>query len=185
MGRGTGLGLATVYGIVRQSGGQIRVHTRPSQGTTFTVYLPRAEGVPAATAETAAAAEAPGGAGTVLVVEDEESVRSLACRVLRAKGYRVIEAGSADVALALLRTDAGPIDLLLTDVVMPGISGPALAQRLVRRYPRLRVLYMSGYAEEAIERRGTLPAGGELLEKPFTADQLARRVREAVSVPGA
>jgi len=182
MGRGTGLGLATVYGIVRQSGGQIRVHTQPNQGTTFTVYLPRAEGVPAA-GETAAAVEAPGGAGTVLVVEDEESVRSLACRVLRGKGYRVIEAASAEVALALLGADPGHIDLLLTDVVMPGISGPVLAQRLIQRYPRLRVLYMSGYAEEAIERRGTLPAGGELLEKPFTGDQLARRVRQAISGP--
>ncbi len=183
MGRGTGLGLATVYGIVRQSGGQIRVHTQPNQGTTFTVYLPRAEGVPAAAGETAAGAEAPGGTGTVLVVEDEESVRSLACRVLRGKGYRVIEAASADVALALLGADPGPVDLLLTDVVMPGISGPVLAQRLIRQYPRLRVLYMSGYAEEAIERRGTLPAGGELLEKPFTGDQLARRVRQAISGP--
>jgi PAS domain S-box-containing protein len=183
LGRGTGLGLATVYGIVRQSGGHIRVHTRLHEGSTFTVYLPRAEGPAHPETESAAAAEEPGGAGTVLVVEDEEAVRTLACRVLRAKGYRVLEAANADLALAILGGATGSIDLLLTDVVMPGMSGPALAQRLLSRHPSLRVLYMSGYAEEAIERQGSLPAGGDLLEKPFTADQLARRVRAAMAGP--
>ncbi|HKU60063.1 MAG TPA: PAS domain S-box protein [Gemmatimonadales bacterium] len=181
LGRGTGLGLATVYGIVRQSGGHIRVHTRVNEGSTFTVYLPRTEGPTHAEEEGPGAAEAPGGAGTVLVVEDEEAVRTLASRVLRGKGYRVLEASSADLALALLAGSTEPIDLLLTDVVMPGLSGPALAQRLILQHPALRVLYMSGYAEEAIERQGSLPAGGELLEKPFTADQLARRVRAAIA----
>jgi two-component system cell cycle sensor histidine kinase/response regulator CckA len=181
LGRGTGLGLATVYGIVRQSGGHIRVHTRLHEGSTFTVYLPRAEGPPHAEDESAGAAEEPGGAGSVLVVEDEEAVRTLVCRVLRAKGYRVLEAASADLALAILGGTTGSIDLLLTDVVMPGMSGPVLAQRLLSRHPSLRVLYISGYAEEAVERQGALPAGGDLLEKPFTADQLARRVRAAMA----
>jgi two-component system cell cycle sensor histidine kinase/response regulator CckA len=185
LGRGTGLGLATVYGIVRQSGGHIRVHTRLNEGSAFTVYLPRAEGPSDAEDEASGAVEAPGGAGTVLVVEDEEAVRTLASRVLRAKGYRVLEAASADLALAILGGNRQPIDLLLTDVVMPGMSGPALAQRLVGQHPDLRVLYMSGYAEEAIERQGSLPAGGDLLEKPFTADQLARRVRAAIAGPAA
>jgi PAS domain S-box-containing protein len=185
LGRGTGLGLATVYGIVRQSGGHIRVHTRLHEGSTFTIYLPRAEGPSEAGDDGSGQTEEPGGAGTVLVVEDEEAVRTLACRVLRAKGYRVIEAASADLAVAILGGSTEPIDLLLTDVVMPGMSGPTLAQRLVAQHPSLRVLYMSGYAEEAIERQGALPAGGELLEKPFTADQLARRVRAAMAGPAA
>ena len=115
------------------------------------------------------------------MVEDEEAVRTLACRVLRGKGYRVLEAASADLALAILGGSHEPIDLLVTDVVMPGMSGPLLAQRLIGHHPALRVLYMSGYAEEAIERQGSLPAGGDLLEKPFTADQLARRVRAAIA----
>ena len=185
LGRGTGLGLATVYGIVRQSGGHIRVHTRLHEGSTFTIYLPRAEGPSEAGDDGSGQTEEPGGAGTVLVVEDEEAVRTLACRVLRAKGYRVIEAASADLAVAILGGSTEPIDLLLTDVVMPGMSGPTLAQRLVAQHPSLRVLYMSGYAEAAIERQGALPAGGELLEKPFTADQLARRVRAAMAGPAA
>ncbi|HET7239941.1 MAG TPA: response regulator, partial [Gemmatimonadales bacterium] len=181
LGRGTGLGLATVYGIVRQSGGHIRVHTRLNEGSTFTIYLPLAQGPAHPEDDSAGTLEAPGGAGTVLVVEDEEAVRTLACRVLRAKGYRVLEAASADLALAILGGATDPIDLLLTDVVMPGLSGPALAQRLIGLHPSLRVLYMSGYAEGAIERHGSLPAGGDLLEKPFTADQLARRVRAAIA----
>jgi PAS domain S-box-containing protein len=181
LGRGTGLGLATVYGIVRQSGGHIRVHTRLNEGSTFTVYLPHAEGAKYLEDDGPGPAEAPGGAGTVLVVEDEEAVRTLACRVLRAKGYRVLEAAGAALARAIQGGDPPSSDLLLTHVVMPGMSGPALAQRLIGQHPSLRVLYMSGYAEEAIERQGSLPAGGELLDKPFTADQLARRVREAIA----
>ena len=181
LGRGTGLGLATVYGIVRQSGGHIRVSSRLHHGSTFTVYLPRAEGSLEAAPETLGWTEQPGGAGTALVVEDEETVRRLACRVLRAKGYRVLEASSPAEALQLVRQVAPAIDLLLTDIVMPGMSGPALVERLVAGMPGLRVLYMTGYAREAIERQGTLPAGGALLEKPFTAQQLADRVRRALA----
>jgi two-component system cell cycle sensor histidine kinase/response regulator CckA len=183
LGRGTGLGLATVYGIVRQSGGHIRVSSRLHHGSTFTVYLPRAAGRAEDAAESPGWTEQPGGAGTVLVVEDEETVRRLACRVLRTKGYRVIEAEDPAAALRLMREHEGPIHLLVTDIVMPGMTGPALVERLIADRPELKVLYITGYAEEAIERQGTLPAGGALLEKPFTARQLADRVRAALSDP--
>jgi CheY-like chemotaxis protein len=121
------------------------------------------------------------GTGTILVVEDEDAVRYLACRVLRGNGYRVLEAGSSADALRIVRAE-GPIDLLVTDIVMPGMSGPALAERLVAGYPDLKVLYITGYAEEAIQRQGMLPAGGALLEKPFTAQQLADSVRQALAI---
>jgi PAS domain S-box-containing protein len=181
LGRGTGLGLATVYGIVRQSGGHIRVGTRLGEGSTFTVYLPRAEGE----AELEPLSEAVGvpapGTETVLIVEDEDAVRLLARRVLTGRGYRVLDAPGAAEALALIDQGRRHIDLLVTDIVMPGMGGPALAERLAALQPGLRVLYITGYAEEAIQRQGALPAGGALLEKPFTADQLARRVRESIS----
>jgi PAS domain S-box-containing protein len=185
LGRGTGLGLATVYGIVRQSGGHIRVNTRLHEGSTFTVYLPRADG----DTESDPMPEPPGasarGSETVLVVEDEEAVRVLSLRVLKARGYHVLDAAGAAEALALIEQGGRRIDLLVTDVVMPGMGGPALAEQLVVLQPGLRVLYISGYAEEAIRRQGELPAGGALLEKPFTADQLARRVRETLSAADA
>ena len=130
----------------------------------------------------AGAAEAPGGSETVLVAEDEDAVRHLVCRVLRSKGYRVVEAPDAETALALAET-AGPIDLLVTDLVMPGLGGAALASRLVADAPALRVVFITGYAPEAVERQGELSVGSGLLEKPFSADQLARKVREALAAP--
>ena len=182
LGRGTGLGLATVYGIVRQSGGRIQVSSRPGEGSTFTVYLPRAEAPGRAVAAPAAAEAVPGGSETVLVTEDEEAVRHLVCRVLRARGYRVLEARHAEAALELVETAGEPIDLLVSDLVMPGLGGQALAARLVGLRPGLRVLFITGYAVEAVGHQGRLPTGHALLEKPFTADQLARKVREALSV---
>jgi CheY-like chemotaxis protein len=181
LGRGTGLGLAMVYGIVRQSGGHIRVSSRLHHGSTFSIYLPRAEGPAESPSEPPGWTEQPHEAGTVLVVEDEETVRLLASRILRTRGYRVLEAREAAEAFRLVREHAGRIDLLVTDIVMPGMSGPALVERLLAAMPGLRVLYITGYAEEAIERRGALPAGGALLEKPFTAQQLADRVRMALA----
>jgi len=178
LGRGTGLGLATVYGIVRQSGGQIQVASRPGEGSTFTVYFPRVEADPRAASTTALPEPSPGGTETVLVVEDEAAVRHLCCRVLRAKGYRVLEAPHAEAALALVAAMAEPIHLLVTDMVMPGMGGPALAAQLVATRPTLRVLYITGYALEAIEQGGDVAGADGLLQKPFSADQLARTVRE-------
>jgi PAS domain S-box-containing protein len=184
LGRGTGLGLATVYGIVRQSGGQIQVASRPGEGSAFTVYFPRAEtAARAATPQAPPEAPAPRGSETVLVVEDEEAVRHLVCRVLRGKGYRVLEAPHAEAALTIASATVDPIHLLLTDIVMPGLGGPALAARLAAGRPGLRVLFITGYAPEAVERRGDLADAGGLLEKPFSADQLARKVREVLAVP--
>ena len=182
LGRGTGLGLATVYGIVRQSGGQIQVASRPGEGSTFTVFLPRAE-APAGGSGPVVAAEppVPGGSETVLVVEDEDAVRHLVCRALRAKGYRVVEAPHAEAALLLAGAMAEPIHLLVSDLVMPGISGLLLAERLVLSRPAMQVLFITGYAPEAVDRHGELAAAGSLLEKPFTADQLARKVREVLT----
>jgi two-component system, cell cycle sensor histidine kinase and response regulator CckA len=181
LGRGTGLGLATVYGIVRQSGGHIQVRSRPGEGSSFTVYLPRAEAPRPARGALAAAAPVSGGSETVLVAEDEEAVRHLVCRVLRAKGYRVLEARHAEAALELAAAADQPIDLLVSDLVMPGLGGRALADRLLNVRPGLRVLFITGYAAEAVERQGRLPAGHGLLEKPFTADQLAHKVRETLT----
>ncbi|MEP6689117.1 MAG: ATP-binding protein [Gemmatimonadales bacterium] len=185
LGRGTGLGLATVYGIVRQSGGQIQVASRLGEGSAFTVYLPRAEPV-AGGVIAAAVAESPvlGGSETVLVVEDEEAVRHLVCRALRAKGYRIIEAPHAEAALVLAADTPGPIDLLVSDLVMPGIGGLMLAERLSASRPDMQVLFITGYAPEAVDRHGELAAAGALLEKPFSADQLARKVRQVLAAAG-
>jgi CheY-like chemotaxis protein len=184
LGRGTGLGLATVYGIVRQSGGQIQVTSRPGEGSTFTVYFPRIkERVSTGQAAPRLPEPAPGGSETVLVVEDEEAVRHLVCRVLRGKGYRVLEAPNAESALLLAGSTPAPIDLLVTDMVMPGMGGTTLAAELTAVRPAMRVLFITGYAPEAVERRDQLPDASGLLEKPFSADQLARRVRQILAAP--
>jgi two-component system, cell cycle sensor histidine kinase and response regulator CckA len=181
LGRGTGLGLATVYGIVRQSGGQIQVASRPDEGSTFTVYFPRAAAPARPAAPSPPPEAAPGGTETVLVVEDEYAVRHLICRVLRGKGYRVLDAPNAEAALALAAERREAIDLLVTDLVMPGLGGAALAAQLVAHHRGLRVLFITGYAPAAVERQGELAVGSGLLEKPFSADQLARRVREVLA----
>jgi len=175
-GKGTGLGLATVYGIVRQSGGFIWVYSEPGQGSTFKVYLPRVD-APVEAAEPPRRAPARLGTETVLLVEDETVVRTLARKVLTANGYTVLPAAGGREALALVAGHAGPINLLLTDVVMPEMSGRQLAEELRARFPALPVLYMSGYSDEAVVRHGVVDVGSSYIQKPFTPDSLARKVR--------
>src|SRR6266566_7734702 len=185
VGKGTGLGLATVYGIVKQSEGYITAYSEPGHGTTFKIYLPRAA-APGAASPTPPAPPAPQGKATargsetILVVEDEEAVRSLSRRALEASGYTVLAAADGPDAVRLLERYGGPIHLVLTDVIMPGMNGRELVQRLVQRRPGLRVLYMSGYPGDAIVHRGALEPGTAFLQKPFMPEDLARKVREVL-----
>ncbi|MFL5514861.1 MAG: ATP-binding protein [Gemmatimonadales bacterium] len=181
-GQGTGLGLATVYGIVKQSDGFIWCYSEPDRGTTFEIFLPERLGLVPTPERQPAKPVAQGRGETVLVVEDEEPVRRMAARTLSARGYRVLEA--ADAAQALAREpEWGPIHLLVTDVVMPGMGGRELAAVLLARRPGLRLLYISGYTDDEVTRRGLLDAGAPFLEKPFEAEGLARRVREVLEEP--
>ena len=182
-GEGTGLGLATVYGIVKQAEGYTWVYSEPGLGTTFKIYLPRAQ-VDVATTSTAPArpAAAAGGTETILVVEDEDQIRTLVRGVLRASGYTVLEARHGEEAVRLGEERPEPIHLLLADVVMPGMHGPELAERLVARHPGLKVLYMSGYTDQAVVERGVLQAGAPFLQKPFTPAVLRRKVRELLDL---
>ena len=177
VGEGTGLGLATVYGIVRQSGGYIWVYSEPGQGTTFKIYLPLLQEIapqPTSVPEPVLSS----GGETIVVVEDETSVRSVMKRVLESAGYRVLEAGGASEAIEVLTTHPGQISLVLTDVVMPGVGGPELARRIQQRTPHLPVLFTSGYTDSEIGRRGLLQPGAAFLQKPFTPAALVRAVRE-------
>jgi two-component system, cell cycle sensor histidine kinase and response regulator CckA len=182
-GKGTGLGLSTVYGIVRQNGGSIWVYSEVGAGTTFKIYLPAtdrsAEPLPAA-------APSPGtlrGDETVLLVEDDTPLRTVARGILTRHGYRVLDAGGGADALRLHERTPERIDLLLTDVVMPEMSGRVLAERLVTVRPGLRVLYMSGYTDNVIVHHRVVDAGHELLQKPLTPDILLRKVREVLDRP--
>ncbi len=177
-GKGTGLGLATSYGIVRQHGGHICVYSEIGHGTTIRVYLPRTEDVAAAPARHDVSKDMPQGAETVLLVEDEPAVRALAARSLRALGYTVIEAGDGVQALKVATEHAGTIQLLLTDVIMPQMGGKALADWVVRTRPGIRVLFMSGYTDNAITQHGRLDPGIVFLQKPFSPAALAQKVRE-------
>jgi len=179
-GKGTGLGLATVYGIVKQSGGYIECDSEPGRGTTFRIYLPRVDITVPAPERGARPLEAAGGTETILLVEDEEGVRELARDILRASGYTVIEARNGAEALLLCERHQGPLDLLLTDVVMPRMSGRELAERLAPLRPDLSVLYMSGYTDDAVIRHGVLGAGTAFLQKPFTPATLIGRVRDTL-----
>jgi two-component system cell cycle sensor histidine kinase/response regulator CckA len=179
-GKGTGLGLSTVYGIITQSGGHISVTSTPGQGTTFTIDLPCIENPLASNPTNSPQTPLPPGAETVLLVEDEATVRSVAREVLQMVGYTVLEAATGEEALERAEQHSSPIHLLVTDVVMPGMNGRELANRLGVDYPTLEVLYLSGYTDDAIAHHGVLEAGIELLHKPFTPDTLTRRVREVL-----
>ncbi|MEP7052581.1 MAG: response regulator [Pseudomonadota bacterium] len=183
VGKGTGLGLATVYGIVQQSGGQIRVSSQLGHGSVFNVYFPRLLGTIEAGDGRTAGAEAPTAGGTVLVVEDYAAVREVTARILRERGYNVFEARSAVEARALFTAHGAKIDLLLTDVIMPECAGPQLARELSERYPRLRVLYMSGYPRGVSDRAGALAPDAAYIQKPFSPDSLAEKIRFVLSVP--
>jgi len=182
-GKGTGLGLATVYGIVKQSGGYIWVYSEPAQGTSMKVYLPRVE----APIEPISSPPPPSGSlrgsETILIVEDQDEVRKLTRRMLEARGYQVLAAASGADALRIADQAARRIDLLLTDVIMPGMSGREVALLLGPAHPNMRVLFVSGYTDESIVHEGMLAPGLAFLQKPFTAEGLARKVREVLDAP--
>jgi two-component system cell cycle sensor histidine kinase/response regulator CckA len=174
-GKGTGLGLSTVYGI-----GHLRATSEPGRGAAFEVYLPVVEEEASTSNGEQARLPAPGGTETILLVEDEEGVRTLTRQVLRSKGYTVLEAENGEEALRLIETNERAIDLLLTDVVMPHLGGRALAEAVTARYPEVDVLYMSGYTDDAVLRNGVQRSENDLIQKPFTMDALLYKVREVV-----
>jgi hypothetical protein len=184
-GKGTGLGMATVFGIVTRSGGSVGVSSKVGKGTQFKVYFPRADAAEAAepVADTLSPAARPrAGVQTVLVVEDEDGLRELAKRLLQRLGYTVLIAADASEASRLFEKNP-TIDVLLTDVVMPGASGPELTSQLIKRRPALKVIYMSGYTEDAIVHHGVLKAGIAFLHKPFTSETLGRKIRDVLDTP--
>jgi two-component system, cell cycle sensor histidine kinase and response regulator CckA len=180
IGEGTGLGLATVYGIIQQSQGSIWVYSEPGEGTTFTIYLPRSDRRETLPAKPEDAPATLRGTETLLVVEDQDQVRRMAVKVLRDHGYRVIEGSNPGEALLHCERYAGPIHLLLSDVVMPGMTGPEMVERIRPLRPSIKVLFMSGYSEQALQRHRDLELAGGYLQKPFSAEALAARVRKAL-----
>jgi CheY-like chemotaxis protein len=181
VGKGTGLGLSTVYGIVKQSGGYVFAYSEPGRGTSFKVYLPRVnEDAPQEAATESSRKTRHQGCETVLLVEDEESVRELIREALEARGYNVCSARNGNEALAIATRQELQIDLMITDVVMPGMGGRELATRIATIRPGTRILYLSGYTEDAIVHHGVLELGTAFLQKPFTLDALASKVREVL-----
>jgi CheY-like chemotaxis protein len=180
-GKGTGLGLSTVYGIVQQSGGIVSAYSEVGRGTTFKVYLPRVFGSGQTAVVKAEQLPVPGGIETVLLVEDEESVRHMAQEILQLNGYSVLDASNGNEAIKVSAQHHGVIDLMVTDVVMPLLGGRQLAEKLALTRPDMRVLYMSGYTDDAIVRHGVLDGRASFLEKPFTPDAFARKIREVLA----
>ena len=180
-GRGTGLGLATVYAVVKQSGGTIWVNSELGVGTTFRVYLPLISEKLPGKAVAGPKSKTAGASGTVLMVEDNPEVRAIACAALKSRGYRVLSAENGEHAMEVLRGLTGPLDILVTDVIMPKMGGPELVAKLVPRYPEVRVIYISGYTENAVIPVGTVPKGVQHLAKPFTPSMLALKVNELMA----
>ena len=182
-GKGTGLGLAMVFGFVKQSCGHVKIYSEPGEGTTVRIYLPRAAGVAAPGQRSVSPVEVPRGSAMVLVVEDEPAVREIAVAILGDLGYRVIEAADAEEGLRVFGQHTSQVDLLLTDVVLPGkLRGRELAERVLAIRPTVKVLYMSGYTENSIVHHGRLDEGVHLISKPFKREQLARKVAEVLDV---
>jgi two-component system, cell cycle sensor histidine kinase and response regulator CckA len=179
-GKGTGLGLSTVYGIVKASGGDILVESAVGAGTEFRLLFPRADGVAKPDSEESPEPEAVRGYETVLVVEDEEPLRRLTRRILESRGYTVLDAANGEEAIRALASAPNRVDLLLSDVVMPGMSGRELVERLLPVYPWLRVLFMSGYTEDTMLQHRVAELGIAVVEKPFTRDDLALAVRNTL-----
>ena len=177
LGKGTGLGLSTVYGIVKQSGGNIWVYSEVGRGTTFKIYLPRVDDLAEEYRKTIEDAKPGKGTETILLVEDEAMLRKLACQTLKSNGYRILEASNGDEAIAISSQYQGEIELLLTDVIMPGMNGRELSTRLLETRPNLRVLFMSGYTDDAIVHQGVLDESANFIQKPFSPDSLAQKVR--------
>jgi two-component system, cell cycle sensor histidine kinase and response regulator CckA len=181
-GKGTGLGLSTVFGIAQQAGGSVGVYSEPGKGSTFKVYFPRVEAKTSAAVSTVKRASLRG-SETVLLVEDQEQVRVVAHGILKRMGYEVVVAAGAHEALLLCEKHRGPIHLLLTDVVMPEMSGAELAKQIAPVHPDMKVLFMSGYTDDSIVRHGVLESEMAFLQKPFTPESMARKVREVLNSP--
>jgi len=179
-GQGTGLGLSTVYGIVKQSGGHIWIYSEPGQGTTFKIYLPRVEEIGEQVALVPTSVTPEQGTETILLVEDEALVRQVTRRILQHNGYTVLEASGGPEALLLSDRHPGPIHLTLTDVIMPEMSGRELVDNLIRQRPEMKVLYMSGHTENAIVHHGVLDPGTAFIQKPFRHFLLAHKVRQVL-----
>jgi two-component system cell cycle sensor histidine kinase/response regulator CckA len=179
-GKGTGLGLSTVYGIVKQSNGNIWVYSEPGEGTTFKIFLPRVDEPAEKLKAQEAGEEFPGGSETILIVEDDKEVRNLTVRILKRQGYTVLDGSYGDEAFNVCRQHKGPIHLLVTDVVMPGMDGRALSECLSQLHPEMKVLYMSGYTDDAIVHHGVMGKGMNYIQKPFTVNGLTKKVREVL-----
>jgi CheY-like chemotaxis protein len=179
-GKGTGLGLSTVYGIIKQSSGYIWVYSEEGKGTSFKIYLPRVVEEADDFVRKEDITEIPRGHETLLVVEDEDGVRNMACKVLKQQGYEVIEADSGGNAYIICKKLKRPVDLVITDIIMPHMSGAELINKLNETWPDLKVLYMSGYTEDAIVHHGVLKTGIPFLNKPFRPIEIALKVREVL-----